>query len=184
MNMKKMFAGLIAFVAGVALSAGSALATKGYLTGDPAMMKLVPYYETGENRATLIAVQNMSSQEQDTMDKNQDVTDLEAYLGGTDATAAMVTNLNADNITLTDDVVEGEPIDKTNLNQVAEVEKAIETAKMDQYKEHIFVTVNVYDAMGMMMEGASANLCLAENQFGYIVPVSYTHLTLPTICSV
>ena len=30
MNMKKMFAGLIALVAGVALSTGSALATKGY----------------------------------------------------------------------------------------------------------------------------------------------------------
>ena len=35
--------------------------------------------------------------------------------------------------------------------------------------EHLFVSVNVYDAMGMMMEGASAELCLAENQFGYVI---------------
>ena len=42
MKMDKMFAGLIAFVAGVALSAGSAFATKGVIGGDPAMMKLVP----------------------------------------------------------------------------------------------------------------------------------------------
>ena len=42
MKMNKIFAGLIAFVAGVALSAGSAFATKGYVGSDPAMMKLVP----------------------------------------------------------------------------------------------------------------------------------------------
>ena len=35
--------------------------------------------------------------------------------------------------------------------------------------EHLFVSVNVYDAMGMMMEDASAELCLAENQFGYVI---------------
>ena len=35
------------------------------------------------------------------------------------------------------------------------------------YTEHMFVDVNVYDAMGMMM--GSAQLCLAEHQFGYVV---------------
>ena len=47
MTMNKFFTGLIALVAGVALSAGSAFATKGYTIGDPAGMKLVPFYETG-----------------------------------------------------------------------------------------------------------------------------------------
>ena len=63
MKMNKLFAGLIAFVAGVALSAGSAFATKGYMSGDPAPMKLVPYYETGDSRATIIGIQNLSPQE-------------------------------------------------------------------------------------------------------------------------
>ena len=67
MTMNKFFAGLIAFVAGVALSAGSAFATAGYVGGDPAMMKLVPYYETGPMKATIIGIQNMSPQEAATM---------------------------------------------------------------------------------------------------------------------
>ena len=67
MNMNKLFAGLIAFVAGVALSAGSAFATNGYVGGDFARMKLVPYYETGDNRATIIGIQNLSPQQAATM---------------------------------------------------------------------------------------------------------------------
>ena len=35
--------------------------------------------------------------------------------------------------------------------------------------EHVFVAVNVYDAMGMMMENASTELCLSEHQFGVVV---------------
>ena len=53
MKMNKMFTGLIALVAGVALSAGSAFATAGYVGGDPAMMKLVPYFETGDAKRPL-----------------------------------------------------------------------------------------------------------------------------------
>jgi len=171
MTMNKMFAGLIAFVAGVALSAGSAFATKGYMTGDSAMMKLVPYFETGENRATLIAIQNMSMQEQDTMNRNALVSGLKAYLAGSgNANAAIITATTAANGgTAFDGIADGAPIDKDNLNEVAVVEKALATAEMNAYTEHVFVTVNVYDAKGMMMEGASTNLCLAENQGGYVI---------------
>ena len=40
-------------------------------------------------------------------------------------------------------------------------------AETAAYTEHIFVTVRVHDAMGMMM--AEDYLCLAENQQGYVV---------------
>ena len=73
MKMNKMFTGLIALVAGVALSAGSAFATAGYVGGDPARMKLVPYFETGENKATIVNVQNLSPQEAATMDLHADL---------------------------------------------------------------------------------------------------------------
>ncbi len=80
MKMNKMFTGLIALVAGVALSAGSAFATPGYVGGDPAMMKLVPYFETGENRATIIGVQNLSPQDAATMALHATVTAAQAAL--------------------------------------------------------------------------------------------------------
>ena len=171
MKMDKLFAGLIAFVAGVALSAGSAFAqTNGYMVGDQANMKLVPHYETGDNRATIIGIQNLSPQEASTVALNQDVTDLETYLAGTPATAAMVTNLNAADIDLTADVVVNESINKDDLNEVAEVEKALEKAQGLAYTEHMFISVSAYDAMGMMMEDTKpVSLCLAENQFGVVV---------------
>ena len=164
MEMNKMFTGLIALVAGVALSAGSAFATAGYVGGDPARMKLVPYFETGENKATIIGIQNMSPQETDTMMKNQRVADLQAYMAGEDPSTALVDD-TTDAIT----AVAGTPLDMTSLDSVAAVEAALETAMMAVQTEHLFVLVNVYDAMGMMMENASASLCLAENQFGYVI---------------
>ena len=172
MKMNKMFAGLIAFVAGVALSAGSAFATKGYMTGDPAMMKLVPYYETGENRATLIAIQNMSPQEAETMALNTDVTDIQAVLDGKVATAnaaALIGDSVDDGASLCADAAACTPGQTRDPTKKANTEAALEKANMAAYKERIFVTVNVYDAMGMMMEGASTNLCLAENQSGYVI---------------
>ena len=175
MKMNKMFAGLIAFVAGVALSAGSAFATNGYMTGDSAMMKLVPYFETGANRATLIAVQNMSSQEQNTMNKNADVTNIQSFLdgmtlGGSSPTADQTRAIGLINDEFEGTNIDGEDeLDAGELNLKAAAEKALEKANMAKYTEHVFVTVNVYNAVGMMMEGASANLCLAENQFGYVI---------------
>ena len=67
MKMDKFCAGLVALVAGLALSAGNASATRGYVGGDPAMMKLVPYFETGAMKATIIGIQNLSEQEASTM---------------------------------------------------------------------------------------------------------------------
>ena len=177
MKMGRLFACLIGFVAGVALSAGSAFAqTNGYMVGDQANMKLVPHYETGDNRATIIGIQNLSPQESSTMALNADVNDLEAYLSGTPATGDMLTNLNAAPISLNPAAVDGESIDKNSLDEVAGVEKALEKAKEAAYTEHMFITVNVYDAMGMAMKEeetgkvlSSATLCLAENQFGVVV---------------
>ena len=164
MKMNKMFAGLIAFVAGVALSAGSAFATNGYVSGDFARMKLVPHYEAGDTKATIIGIQNLSPQEASTMALHADVRDLKAYLGGTAPNATQVTNLEP---LLDPDPVADTAIDMENLNTVAGVEKALADAQDKIYTEHLFIMVNVYDSMDMMM--GSATLCLAEHQFGYVV---------------
>ena len=52
MERKKFGAGLIALVAGIVLSVGSAFA-HGYLQGDPSDGKLVPYYEISSDQATI-----------------------------------------------------------------------------------------------------------------------------------
>ena len=145
MKMNKMFTGLIALVAGVALSAGSAFATAGYVGSDPARMKLVPYFETGEAKATIVNVQNLSPQEASTMALHATVTAAQAALDA----------LN--------------DMDDPDLQMVADAEMALADAMDALQTEHLFVSVNVYDAMGMMMENASAELCLAENQFGYVI---------------
>lgn len=142
MKMNKMFAGLIAFVAGVALSAGSAFATKGYTTSDPAGMKLVPLYETGGMLFTAIGIQNMSMRADSTRTLHTAVTTAQTALDDADPT------------TLTGAAY-------------AALEKALADAKMAAYMEHVVVNVMVYDAMGMMM--AETSLCMGENQFGYVV---------------
>ena len=163
MKMNKMFAGLIAFVAGVALSAGSAFATNGYVGGDFARMKLVPYYETGDSKATMIAIQNLSPQEASTIALHEDVRDLKAYLGGTAPSAEVVTNLTP--------LLDPDPVADTAIGNdrdtVAGVEEALAKAEAAIYTEHLFIMVSVHDAMGMMM--GSATLCLAEHQFGYVI---------------
>ena len=169
MKMNKMFTGLIALVAGVALSAGSAFATAGYVGGDPAQMKLVPYFETGENKATIIGIQNMSPQEADTMERQQKVTDIQAFLDGGMITMVAQEALVAEGATDSELVVDTTTFDEMNLNLKAQADAALEKAMMAVQTEHLFVAVNVYDAMGMMMEDASASLCLAENQFGYVI---------------
>ena len=168
-RMKSMFTGAIALVAGVALSAGSALATKGYVGGDPAMMKLVPYYETGETKATIIGIQNMSPQEQDTKDKNQLVTDLKNFLAGEALTAAARTALIAEGVAGGDLSAGTTKLGEDDLNTKAAAEAALEKAEKAAHIEHLFIMVNVYDKMGMMMDDASVTLCLAEHQFGYVV---------------
>ena len=147
MKMDKMLAGLIAFVAGVALSAGSAFAdTNGYVGGDAAMMKLVPYYETGDTTATIIGVQNMSPTEHVTDLRNKDVEDKKAALKAAQDAATPTS---------------------PNLNAIDTAEKALAKAEEAAYKEHVFIDVKVYDAMGMMT--GTASLCLKEHQFGYVM---------------
>lgn len=169
MKMNKMLAGLIAFVAGMALSAGSAFATNGYVGGDHARVKLVPYFETGDSKATIIGIQNLSPQEQDTMDKNADVTDIQAVLNGgasNENAAGLITGFTTGWSLCADDAActPGQAQDPTRK---ANAETALATAMMNAHVEHLFVVVNAYDYMGMMM--GSATLCLAENQFGVVV---------------
>ena len=132
MKMNKLFAGLIAFVAGVALSAGSAFATNGYVGGDHANMKLIPYFETGENRATLIAIQNLSPQEASTVALNADVTDIEAVLAGGAANAnaaGLILGLN-DGDSLCAASAACTPGQTQRPTEKANAEAALERAKM------------------------------------------------------
>ena len=61
MERKKLRASLIALVAGLALSAGSAFAQSGVLTADPSAGKLVPYYSAAGDHATIIGIENVLS---------------------------------------------------------------------------------------------------------------------------
>ena len=157
MKMDKMFAGLVAFVAGVALSAGSA-AADGYMVGDPANMKLVPYYETGNMKATIIGIQNMSTREQSTVDVNQLVQDIQDFIDGEAATAAAAAKIDGVNTNDTH---------MDDRDTLAAAEEALDDAMMDAYTEHVRVGVDAYKADGTMM--GSASLCLDENQFGHVV---------------
>ena len=185
-RMKSMFAGLIALVAGVALSAGSAFATNGYMGGDFAQMKLIPYYETGDTKATIIGIQNLSPQEMDTMDRNNKVAALKMLLdgqavnqdtpGGAAAVGAVrlestgaylaTSDLPADLSTVTTWSAPAPTAAQLELR--AAVEAALGKAEAATYTEHVYVTVNVYDKMGMKMDDGSATLCLAEHQFGHV----------------
>ncbi len=154
MKMDKLFAGLVAFVAGIALSAGSASA--GYMVGDPAGMKLVPYFETGDMRATIIGIQNLSPEEDSTL-----------------ATRTRQTTAQTDLEEAREDLEEAEAADPVvdadvnlALGDISRAEKELADAIEARYTEHVFVDVNVYDAMGEMM--GSATLCLASQQFGYV----------------
>lgn len=170
MTMNKMFAGLIAFVAGVALSAGSAFATNGYVGGDHARVKLVPYFETGDSKATIIGIQNTSPQQASTIALNTDVTDIQAVLAGEAATAnaaGLIDGIDAAGGSLCADAAACTPGQAQDPTKKANAEAALEKAKMAAHVEHLFVMVNAYDDMGMMM--GSATLCLGENQFGVVV---------------
>ncbi len=140
MTMNKFFTGLIALVAGVALSAGSAFATKGYTIGDPAAMKLVPFYETGGALFTAIGIQSLAGQATVTQEQHTAVTTAQGLLDDNES---------------------------TDRDTIADLKKALADAKAAVKTEHMVVNVKAYDAMGMMM--AEVSLCLAENQFGYVV---------------
>jgi hypothetical protein len=63
MDRRKFTATLVALAAGIALSAGSALAQTGYLMGDAAPNKLVPFYRVGPTLATIIGIENVEESE-------------------------------------------------------------------------------------------------------------------------
>ena len=185
MKMDKLFAGLIAFVAGVALSAGSAFAqTNGYMVGDQSMMKLVPHYETGDNRATIIGIQNMSPHEASTIALNADVTDIQAVLDGGQANAnaaGLITGIEV-NQSLCSDTAACGPGDTQDPTKKANTETALAKAEEAAYTEHMFITVSAYDDMGMMMEDAKpVSLCLAENQFGVVVLQGAADMGTPSL---
>ena len=170
MKMNKMFAGLVALVAGMALSAGSAFAqVNGYVGGDPSVIKLIPYYEAGETKATIIGVQNMSMREAVTVEQHALVADIQTFLmGGTNAiTQRAQTALVAAGGTAADLVVGTTTLGDDDLNTKAIAEAALMTAMEAVMTEHLFIAVNAYDAKGMMV--GSSELCLAENQFGVVV---------------
>lgn len=146
MKMNKLFAGLIAFVAGVALSAGSAFATKGYTIGDSSGAKLIPYFMAGDTAFTAIAVQNMSVREASTAARHTAVAT---------AKTALMTAQDAET---------------PDLDTIAAAEKTLMEAEEAIYMEHLLVEVIVYDAMGMAVEmDMPAELCLAEMQAGYVL---------------
>ena len=175
MKMNKMFAGLVAFVAGMALSAGSALATNGYVGGDFAMMKLVPYYETGDTKATIIGIQNLSPQESATMAANNLVSAIMVFLDGkalstVDGATGTTAEAARDAINLEfggTDITTASVLSAGMLELEAAAKAALAKAQARTYTEHVYVTANVHDSMGMMM--GSATLCLAEHQFGHVV---------------
>jgi hypothetical protein len=63
MDRKKLMAGLAAFLSGAALSVGSAQAQlTGYLQGDPAPSKMIPYYQITSSLSTIIGLENTAGQ--------------------------------------------------------------------------------------------------------------------------
>src|SRR5712691_4419925 len=64
MDRQKFYAVLVALMAGVVLSAGrvwaiSPVQISGYLMGDPAPGKLVPYFKVSSTLSTLIGIENL-----------------------------------------------------------------------------------------------------------------------------
>ena len=167
MKMDRFFTGLVALVAGLALSAGSALATKGYIMGDAAPMKLVPHYEVGDTKATVIGVQNVMSGDNDNME----------CLAAVGATPALIANA-PDACKVDFDKDERTPPtlpDATNpvsirgggtVTPAQQLAMANVQANMDDAK-NLIVTAIAYGPSGT--EQASAEICLAPGAFGYVV---------------
>ena len=167
MQRNRVWAGVLAGLIGTGLWANSASGSR--TTDDPSRKKLIPYYEAGPTRATIIGIQNLSPQEASTMEKNEDVKNIQSFLDGMTLANGGATERARD---LIDEEYDGTLDDTTMLpasgmlDLRAAAEKALEKAKKLQYTEHLFVEVSVYDEMGM--KEASASLCLAEDQFGYV----------------
>ena len=154
MKMNKFFTGLVAFMAGFALSAGSALATKGYLAGDSATMKVIPHFEIGDTKATIIGIANLESGDMDAMEcypaaATPFAGDYGTLVDTCGVTVGAATDSPAPDLLTTDPNVEMMANAMANANDPM----------------NLILTVNIHG--GDMM--VSEQLCLEEHQFGYIV---------------
>ena len=162
MKMDRFFTGLVALVAGLALSAGSAYATKGYLMGDAAPSKLVPHYEIGDTKATIIGVQNMASGDNDT--KECETTGTATATDG-DAVALVIPLATAPEVCKLD--LDDDPNNaKTVATSASELATATAAANADD-AQNLIVTAMAYGPSGKMQ--AATDICLAPGAFGYFV---------------
>ena len=160
MKMDRFFTGLVALVAGLALSAGSAYATKGYLTGDSAPAKLVPYYEIGDTKATIIGVHNMASGDNDTQECRNTGGTLFANLADFPRVCLRPAADPAD-----------DPIAPVDANiGAANADANADDASM------LIVTAMAYGPSGGMQ--ATTDICLAPGAFGYVV-ISKMDMDMP-----
>lgn len=156
MKMDRFFTGLVALVAGLALSAGSAYATKGYTMGDSAPSKLVPHYEIGDTKNTIIGVQNMMSGDNDQVEcQDNQATPAPLTATGTPP-LPQVCLLDHDDNPATD------PIPPT----ADTLDDANTQANMDD-ATNLIVTAMAYGPSGEMQ--ATKDICLAPGAFGYFV---------------
>ena len=108
-------------------------------------MKLVPFYETGGSLFTAIGIQNLAGQ-------------ADCDSGRSTLLFRMLRQLWMTN----------EDADQIDLDDYSRcLRRLLRTPRRLVKTEHMVVNVKAYDAMGMMM--AEVSLCLAENQFGYVV---------------
>jgi len=78
MDRKKFYAVLVALMAGVVLSAGrvwaiSPVQISGYLMGDPAPGKLVPYFKVSSTLSTLIGIENLEEDKAVEFSEGEDI---------------------------------------------------------------------------------------------------------------
>src|SRR5713101_1432534 len=79
MDRQKFYAVLVALMAGVVLSAGKVWAaapveTSGYLMGDPAPGKVVPYFKVSSTLATIIGIENLEEDKAVELTEGEDIT--------------------------------------------------------------------------------------------------------------
>ena len=173
MKMNKLFTGLVAFVAGFALSAGSALATPGYLTGNPSMMKVVPHYEIGDGKATIIGIANLESGDANDEEcyprtRAEDVPTGEYESFTPMSATAPISTCIYDGTQEGPDAAVA-PTDATNPvnTEITNHQAMANMASNADDPMNLIVTARIHDAAGMMM--GSEQLCLEEHQFGYII---------------
>ena len=168
MKMDRFFTGLVALVAGLALSAGSAFATNGYMAGDASPMKLVPHYEIGDTKATIIGVQNIMSGDNDSKECQNEASPPVADGNASDACRVDFDEDSRTPPTLPDQntavpILIG-PNAGTSVSTTVQLARANAAANMDDAK-NLIVTAIAYAPSGAMQ--GSADICLAPGAFGY-----------------